>query len=441
MSNIKKEADVTWLNFNMHNLTKEFKCSFETSDENTNQNSHDNQYNKEEVILNRGNFAYENYESLKNLIEVSGNTSKDYDENKRPYAVFDWDNTSIINDVEDAVLAYQLINLKFKMSPEEFSEIIRKDIPKDNFKDKFNNRDGNPINIELIGADIDSDYKFLYDNYAGLNGNKSLEHIKETLEYKDFIAKTRYLYSAIGSSFDLASGYTWSMYLFSKMTSDEVSRLSEESIIYWLKHEINRTTWTSPLALKGKSGIISITFNTGIKSIKEMQNLYKTLIYNGIDVYICSASYLYVVREFASNPKFGYSIPTENVFGMQLEIDDNNLIKPELKINYHQTQGEGKTKTIERFLVKKHGGKSPLIVGGDNHGDVSMLSFFKDTRFSLIINRCRDKELFKLSKMAADSIGIKDARYHLQGRNENTGKFIQSQKSILFGTNEERLLR
>jgi len=248
MSNIKKEADVTWLNFNMNNLTKEFKCSFETSDENTNQDSHDNQYNKEEVILNRGNFAYENYESLKNLIETNSNKSNIYDENKRPYAVFDWDNTSIINDTEDAVLAYQLIHLKFKMSPEEFNEIIRKDIPKDNFNENFNNNEGNPINIELIGADIYSDYRFLYDNYEGLNGNKSLEHIKETLEYKDFIAKTRYLYSAIGSSFDLAAGYTWSMYLFSKMTSDEVSRLSEESIIYWLKHEINRTTWTSPLA-------------------------------------------------------------------------------------------------------------------------------------------------------------------------------------------------
>ncbi|WP_246583035.1 haloacid dehalogenase-like hydrolase [Clostridium simiarum] len=441
MSNIKKEAEVTWVNFNMHNLTKEFKCSFETSDEDINQSNYDNQYNKDEVILNRGNFAYENYESLKSLIENKGNKSKDYDENKKPYAVFDWDNTSIINDTEDSVLAYQLMNLKFKMDPKEFSRVIRIGVPKDNFNEKFNNKEGNPVNIELIGADIDSDYKFLYDNYEGLNGDKSLDYIKQTLQYKDFIAKTRYLYDAISDSFDLDVSYPWVIYLFSGMTVDEVSKLSEESIIYWLKHEINRTTWTSPLGLEGKSGIVSVTFNSGIKPIKEMQNLYKTLMYNGIDVYICSASYLYVVREFASNPKFGYIIPKENVFGMQLEIDKGGLIKPELKINYDQTQGEGKTKTIKRFLVKKHGGKSPLIVSGDNHGDVSMLSSFHDTSFSLIINRCVDKELFELSKKAAHSIGNKDARYHLQGRNENTGKFIPSQKSILFGTNEERLLR
>ena len=56
---------------------------------------------------------------------------------------FDWDNTSIINDVEEALLAYQLENLEFKMTPEEFSNTIRINIPKDNFKESCNNAEGN----------------------------------------------------------------------------------------------------------------------------------------------------------------------------------------------------------------------------------------------------------------------------------------------------------
>ena len=166
---------------------------------------------------------------------------------------------------------------------------------------------------------------------------------------------------------------------------------------------------------------------------------------NGIDVYICSASFIDVVRTFATNPKFGYELPKENIFAMELERDDKGIIKAEFRKGYDQTQSGGKTKTIEKlfffFLVEKHGGQGPLIVGGDSAGDVAMLSDFKDTKFSLIINRCKGDELGKLSKEASETIGKSDARYYLQGRDENTGEFRPSQKSVFLGSKEEKLLK
>ena len=399
------------------------------------------QSSKDEVKLEKGNWANENYEALQTLIENNGKNSKDYDENKKPYAVFDWDNTTIINDVEEALLAYQLTNLEFKMTPEEFSKTIRTNLPTDNFNEKCNNKAGEPVNIESVGADIDSDYKFLYENYKGFKGDKSLDDIKNTPEYKDFIAKTRYLYASIGESFSSDISYPWVTYLFAGMTQEEVAALTEKSNDYWLSHELGEETWTSPEELKGNAGVVSVTFNTGLRTIKEQQNLYKTLMSNGIDVYICSASFIDVVREFATNPKYGYDIPKENVYAMELERDDKGVIKPEFNKDYYQTQGKGKTETIEKFLVENHGGKGPLIVGGDSSGDVAMLSDFNDTKFSLIVNRCKGDELGKLSKEAADTIGKEDARYHLQGRNENTGEFIQTQKSVFLGKSEEVLLK
>lgn len=397
--------------------------------------------NKQEVKLEEGNWAPENYNALTDLIDTYGKNSKDYDKNKKPYAVFDWDNTSIINDVEEALLAYQLENLEFKMTPEEFSKTIRINIPKDNFKEDCNNNEGKPVNIELVGADIDSDYKFLYENYNGFKGTKSLDEIKTTPEYKDFIAKTRYLYNSIGESFSADVSYPWVTYLFAGMTENEVAELTEKSNDYWLSHELGEETWTSPEELPGKAGVVSVKFHTGLRTIEEQQNLYKTLMANGIDVYICSASFIDVVKTFATNPKYGYELPKENVFAMELERDDNGVIKPEFKKGYDQTQSKGKTKTIERFLVEKHGGQGPLIVGGDSSGDVAMLSDFKDTKFSLIVNRCKGGELGKLSKEAADTIGKPDARYYLQGRDENTGEFRPSQKTVFLGSTEEQLLK
>ncbi|MFW7433797.1 haloacid dehalogenase-like hydrolase [Vagococcus carniphilus] len=399
------------------------------------------QSNKGEVKLEKGNWADENYKALQALIEKNGKNSKDYDETKKPYAVFDWDNTTIINDVEEALLAYQLTNLEFKMTPEEFSKTIRTNIPKDNFAKECNNKAGESVNIESVGTDIDSDYKFLYENYKGFKGDKSLDDIKNTIEYKDFIAKTRYLYASIGESFSSDVSYPWVTYLFAGMTEKEVATLTEKSNDYWLSHELSEETWTSPEELKGNSGVVSVSFHTGLRTIKEQQNLYKTLMSNGIDVYICSASFIDVVREFATNPKFGYDIPKENVYAMELERDDKGVIKSEFRKDYDQTQSKGKTKTIERFLVEKHAGKGPLIVGGDSSGDVAMLTDFNDTKFSLIVNRCKGDELGKISKEAADTIGKEDARYYLQGRNENTGEFIPTQKSVFLGNKEEVLLK
>lgn len=384
------------------------------------------------------NWDEDNYNALVNVIKEYGKDSKNYDEKQKAYAVFDWDNTTIMNDVEEALLAYQLINLEFKMTPERLDIVMKTNIPKDNFVKECNNKEGKPVNIDLITEDITKDYTYLYDNYKGLKGDKSLDEIKKTKEYEDFKAKLRYLYNAIGESFSSDVSYPWVTYLFDGMTSDEVGKLTEKSNDYWLNEKLGEETWTSSEEIPGKAGVVSVTFNTGLRTVKEQQNLYKTLIKNGIDVYICSASYIDVVKEFATNPKYGYELPAENVYAMELLKTDDGKIKAELNPDYYQTQGKGKTETIKKFLVPTHN-KGPVITGGDSNGDVNMLSDFDDTKVSLIINRCKGGKIGELCTKAIDTMGKPDQRYFLQGRNNNTGEFIPSEKTILLGENTEKL--
>lgn len=88
-----------------------------------------------------------------------------------------------------------------------------------------------------------------------------------------------------------------------------------------LTEEIGVKTLTSSAKLPGKAGMISIDYNTGLRTLSEQQDLYNTCMNNGIDVYVCSASFIDVVKTFASNPKYKYNIPEENVFAMEVHRD------------------------------------------------------------------------------------------------------------------------
>ena len=106
--------------------------------------------------LDEGRWVPQNRAVLDKVISESKNQGN--------YAVFDWDYTSIYQDTQENLFRYQIDNLRFKMTPEQFSKAIRKDIPLDNFSDDYKNVNGQAINIEKIGSDLDKDYTFIYNN-------------------------------------------------------------------------------------------------------------------------------------------------------------------------------------------------------------------------------------------------------------------------------------
>ncbi len=382
--------------------------------------------------LQKNNWNINAYNSIVSIISEYGDHNPKYNPDKKPYAVFDWDNTSIINDVEENLLRYQLQNLIFKMSPKKFYEVITKDIPQTPFNKEFNSRDGSQVNIALVSSDLIKDYEYLYSNYSGLKGNMSLNEIKGTPQYKDFNIKMMYLYDAISGSFSHDISYPWVLYLFRGMSKEEVQSMAERSIDYGLKQPLTIVSDSSPVELRGKTGVVTVSYRTGLRTIREMQDLYSTLMKNGFDVYICSASFVDVVQLFASNKKYGYNIPTENVIAMELERDSFGTITDSYRECYTQTQSEGKTENIKRFLVKKYG-YGPLIVGGDSSGDYAMMSDFKDTKLVLLIDRKQTGKIGEFRNKALRSEESDNRKIILQGRDESKGVFIPESESILLG--------
>lgn len=390
------------------------------------------------TTLSEGKWAPDTRARLQKLIDDNGIKSANYDSNKKPYAVFDWDQTCIFNDTQESMFRYMIDNLEFKATPEEFAVLIRKNIPKNNFASDYNNQKGERVNIDKIGADLDATYKFLYDNY--INGKSmTLEDIKQTDEFKDFQAKYAYLYEAIGGTFSADISYPWVLYSFTGMTPQEVADLTEKANDYALKREISTYTLSSPSNMGGKAGVISLSgYKDGLRIEPEISDLISVLMANGIDVYICSASHQNVVEVFAYLPKYTYNVPNGNVLGMRTKVKDGKFIS-EYEDDWPQTQQKGKTEAIKSVLVSKYG-YGPILVCGDSQGDYYMATDFLETQLTLIINRLRTDDFAKLSIKALEEKGKEDSRYVIQGRDENKGEFRPDEATIKMGKDEAKLL-
>ncbi|MDR0822258.1 MAG: hypothetical protein LBN20_00555 [Endomicrobium sp.] len=393
--------------------------------------------------LAKGNWDPNTRDQIQQMIDRNGNSNKfkTYDVNKKPYAVFDWDQTCIFNDTEEALFRYMIDNVKFKATPSEFAQALKQQIPdvKKNFGKDFNNKAGQPTNLALFSEDLNKDYKFIYDNYIK-SQKMSLADLQKTNQFLDWRAKFATLYEAVGDTFDAATSYPWVLYFFVGMTPAEVAAVSEESNDAAFKAPIGKFTWTSPDALPGKAGVISYSFKSGLRIEKEMSDLMAVLRANGIDVYVCSASHEEVVKVFAGLSKYGYNVPPENVIGMKTKLKDGKfLAEYDYSNGYPQTQGKGKTTAITNILVKKYG-YGPLFIASDSSGDRDMAIDFPDTQLTLMINRLYANAYGKLGLVAYKAYQQKiTPRFVLQGRDENQGQFRPSMKTIKMGQKEEAL--
>lgn len=389
--------------------------------------------------LDRLNWPEKNYQVLNQLILDYGKGGKYYDREKLPYAVFDWDQTCAHFDVEEALMRFQMFNLRYKMTKEQFRSILKDDINGTlKLSAEFNN-----TRLADINQDLYDDYSFIHDNFCGTGGKRSLEEMKLTPQYKDFIARLLFLLDGYAGTAEIGDEYAlvWVISLFAGFTPSEVKDLAGEAVTFELGNRIGMEILQSPPSLKTKSGIVSRSHRTGLRVIPEIQNLFSTLRMNGIEVFIVSASYKPVVEAFAGVGAYGYNIDPDHVIAMDLETGSDGKIIPEYKAGWVKTFKHGKVEAINQKIKSQPGMNcDPLLTAGDSEGDYAMFTEFPGTKLSLIWNRLKGGNLGKLCKQAVDEMNQPMPRYILQGRNENTGLAIPSSESVLLGTKELQLL-
>ncbi len=310
------------------------------------------------------------------------------------YAVFDFDKTSIVHDISNALMVYQIENLCFG------------DAPKHDFLDGIEAPDtpmeGTDLTFAEMGALLRDEYLTLK---AQKEGGASMEAIHASPVYLDFRARMWAFLEAMDTTFGEWVSYCWMPGLLTGMTEEDARQVVRAAIQqeYGLE-KLKVEEWTSP------DGQTRVTVERGIWMSDAMKELYQALIRKGITPYVCSASLELIVEELACDPVLGPGLPREQVFGLRFLPEEP--LQARFDPSYPQPIGTGKVECIKTFMAPAHGNSAPVLVGGDSNGDVPMLTAFPETRKGLIIDVGRKPET-PVGQLAA------------QARSENNqGRFL-----------------
>lgn len=287
---------------------------------------------------------------------------------KGGYAVFDFDKTTIVNDISQAVWVYQIEHLSYADAP---AHLFLDGVP-----DPDRLLPGTEISFAQTGKVLQMEYKMMR---AWKNLDKSWSQIRDTELYLDFRARMYSLLVGLDEVFGPSVSYLWMPGLLAGFTEEQARALVHDAILEHLGEEkLGVQQWISPDGLWGGP------VERGIYLSPEMKDLYRCLADNKVDAYICSASLELIVEELACDPQLGLGLSPERVFG--LRFAPAQTLVAAYDSTYVQPIGPGKVTCIETLIAPSYKGVGPVLAAGDSNGDVPMLTAFPDTCHGLIID-------------------------------------------------------
>lgn len=421
--------------------------------------------------VERDDWSNEVKEAINALVDTYGVNSDNYG---TPYAVFDFDNTCSIFDVEEQLAIYQLQVMAFKIKPDELAEVLYTGIG-DHSADRSELGYGKGSYDDWV-FDITKAYTYLYNEYGPFTATgldiEEQKKIQEDDQWLEFATKMRAMYDLVYDAESASVAYPWVLYWFTGMTEDEVYDLASASHNKYKEVETSKETWTSPSSIKSKVGVVTYTWTSGTQVSENIKELWKVLDANGIDVWVCSASGtgpikaaidawglhdcctgMIAMTNAKKNEKYVNEYDYKNGCGWLANEDgswtlDTNPTKA-------QTQGVGKTEAIANAIAPHYENHGPIAGFMDSTGDFNICTEFNTTKLVVCFNRASRKVtdggglISAIALYEADTLGYDfskadsngDTLYVLQGRDENGLRgLVNSRGTLLFGESEEKIL-
>ena len=373
----------------------------------------------------RGNWSKAPYDALCRLMKECKAEADEAGHNVN-YAVFDYDNTTVMQDVELAAMSWQLENLRLRFTPDEVPDIFSTHIP--DLDSVLVEAGAEGVTARMLLSDINSDYRTMMQAAGVSCGDElsaeQLSSLQQTDEYLDFRVKLWALYEGVYHTFDYREGFFTIAALFHGFTYPEVDALVKEGVAAQVaKKCIKDIVWESPEM--GQAGKVTYVIPDGLALSDEMRSLYEALPKNGIDVYVFSASLEAAVEAMACDPQY-LGLDTAQVFALRLVRDSSDMVLQEYLPGYIRPYKEGKTRAIREYITPRYG-RDPVLIGGDSIGDWWMLTEFPDLRVGLIIDKNQTGPLGELRQQALDAeAGGEPSRYVLQRRGDPKPEFSRN---------------
>lgn len=328
----------------------------------------------------------------------------------RPYAVFDWDNTCVFLDVEEATLAFQLETMTFQAPPADMDRALRFGVPDD-------------PHLHALLADVRDSYAWLW---LRLRAGGRLEEVQGRPHHREFRAKFLSLYQSLERLYGTEVAYRWLPQRFYGMTADQVAQTTLDAVRWQRTQPVATIVWESPPSLSSQAGPIRASWRSGLRLSPEIRSLWRALEQAGFDLWVCTASFATGIEAVAREPEFGYRLPPDRVLGLKLESDPRGRFQFQPQAGSEFTYQEGKSQAIRRHLLPRYGGRGPDLVVGDSQGDVAMMTAFPETDLVLILDTQPDPEspLGRLIARGFQQRGTPGAQILVQARDPDSGRFV-----------------
>ncbi len=427
----------------------------------------------QDVRLERDDWAPDVKRALNDLMTTYGKSSPSYDKNS--YAVFDFDNTTAIFDVEEQLIVYQLETMAFAIEPSALKDILLTDLSDpdaDLSSYGYMNGSYNDLFDDIVGA-----YSQLWDKYGPFTPNgvpqEAFTELHSDPIWLEFAAKMRLSYDLVCDVEDNSIAYPWVVYWFAGMSEHEVYAMARRSCEKFGEVETSKILWESPKEIDSKVGQVRVEWTSGVSVSANMKELWKALQANGIDVWVCSASATDAI--LAAIDAWGMHDDCKGVLAMTVALDEQgrycNVYDYETGFGYYsmpngewkkmtrpertQTEGEGKVLAVVNAVAPEYGGQGPLVGFMDSSGDFNFCTEFKSLKLAVCFNRatrkltCGGGLIAEIALYERDVLGYDlakanaagDVLYLLQGRDENRFRsFRPSSATMRIGADQETLL-
>jgi 2-hydroxy-3-keto-5-methylthiopentenyl-1-phosphate phosphatase len=330
----------------------------------------------------------DNRERLDAMLDTYGNHLSTYSADRKPVAIFDWDNTVIKNDVGDVTTFWMIRNDKILQPPGKSwamtsPYLSQAAITALDAACGMLAEPGQPLpTSQAAGADCADEIVSIYYNGATVAGDDGFEG----WNYRTF-----------------EPSYAWTVQLQAGYTPEDISGFADQAITAALAAE------------EGSVQMVGTTtdLNAYLRIYEQIKDLISALQEDGFDVWVLSASSQHVVEPFAARVNVakdrvigvravidGMGKTTYNLQGCGAVPDGTNDGAGMVTGNSLITYIEGKRCWMNKVIYGISGadaekaqedkGVRPVFGAGDSDTDVSFLQ--DASALKLVINRNR-KEL------------------------------------------------
>ncbi len=338
-------------------------------------------------VLREPGWAPENRERVEAFIRAHGKDSPGYDPAKPPTVAFDWDMTSIFNDLGDATFFFQLKTLSLKLTPDELAKIL-------------------PETFVTTGESLAAERAETLEAYNTLLYFSHAHPDARTLPASElFRYRMIQFYERLEKVDGPPVAYPWIVKLFANMSHAEVTALVNTVLQRELRDPAKDERCTKLKITHPDGASPPIEIAHGIVASPEMKELYSALRENGFDVYVVTASFQPVVATLAAQ----YGVPADHVIGIRLATRPDGTFTDEVQLPI--TYRQGKADNIRKFLPRE-----PIFSAGDSDTDVEMLTM-PSVQLRLILDRKKkpESDIGRLYEKAR----VSDPEHWLiQGRND-----------------------